>query len=176
MQVSAKEANVSSLAVDLLAQCKEVAYNIPHSIPARYQRVNLTLNADRAIAILAKKLENSPSVCDVVLWVEHAEPHMKASPNFLSRPSRQGPQSGLDPEFEAQLRRDFARARAQVHARHGEMMMPLLEQAQHVAAHIPRDAADRDNRLRIAVEAVARVQKQLDGCYLGEKEARRECY
>jgi len=175
VKVSATAMNVQRAAADLLARCKEVAFKIPHAPPQRFERVSMALDADRAIAILAKKLEGAPSVCDVVLWIEHAEPQ-SPTPNFLARPARGGFPCGLDPEFEAQLRRDFARARAEIHARHAVLVKPLVEQAEAVAARIPNNAADRERRCRIAGEAVSRMQKQLDLCYFGEQEARREFF
>lgn len=175
VRVSASAMNVQRAAADLLTRCMEVAYKIPHAPPQRFERVNMVLDADRAIAILAKKMEGAPSVCDVVLWIEHAEPQ-SPTPNFLARPARGGPQCGLDPQFEAQLRQDYARARAEIHARHAVLVKPLVEQAEAVAARIPNGASDRERRCRIASEAVARMQRQLDLCYIGEQEARKDFY
>ena len=56
------------------------------------------------------------------------------------------------------------------------MCIPLLERAIEVAESIPLEAHDRENRIKMNKEAVARMQKQIDDCKYGQEKAREQCY
>ena len=59
---------------------------------------------------------------------------------------------------------------------HGEQCIPLLQRAIDVAESIPEDAANRDNRVRMAREGITRMQRQIDDCKSGQEQARRDHY